>query len=292
MPAKPDVRSADVRSEGNGPVIILSYLYSGAQFVQNSLAEDTNLACTTGTGVLPQCETTAAAWARISDRMDDAMSPLALSSIRALVSTQLTAILANTGRRRWCELVIAAPSAVQTFMQIVPSARCVCVHRACNGVISDAIAAHPWGLASPALTRFASRHPGNSVAAVAAYWVAVTERLLAFEERYPRFAIRVRYEDVVADQHELDTVRSALDLHRQTTPRLAQPIGERIDPAQRAGPAETAGPAERAERAETTETAGALQVPADMIPDDLRKRIDGLHSQLGYPPRAHPAGYP
>lgn len=259
----------NVPDGGAGPVIVLSYLHSGAQFVQDALAEDTELVCTAGTGILLQCQTAAAAWARISNHTDDTMSPLAMSSIRALVSTQLTVILADAGRPRWCELVIASPSAVQTFLQVVPSARCVCVHRACSEVVSAAIAAHPWGLASPALARFVIRYPGNSVAAAAAYWLFATERLLAFEARHPRSAVRVRYEDVVADEHELDIVRSALDLNRHTIPRVAQTVPRRLNPAG------------------TEQDAEALQLPADMIPDELRKRIDSLHAQLGYPASPH-----
>lgn len=263
----------EIPSESAGPVIILSCLYSGAQSVQASLAERTNLARTVGTGILPMCEMAATTWARIASHPGDAMSQVAKSSIRALVNTQLTVILAGTGARRWCELVIAPVSAARTFLQILPSARFVCVYRACPEVISAAITAHPWGLDNPALAQFAALYPGNSVAAIAGYWVSATERLLAFEAAYPQFTFRVRYEDVIADEHGLDRVRSALGLRKQAGSVLFPEI-----PGQ-AAPTDAAG-----------QQGEHQQVPTDMIPDELRNLIDELHARLGYPDSFHGSG--
>jgi protein-tyrosine sulfotransferase len=254
---------------GAGPVIILSYLHSGAEFVQEYLTEGTDLAPTVGTGILPMCEMAAAAWARISNRPGNSMSQLAKSSIRALVSIQLGFILASAGGRRWCEIVNSPPSTAQAFLQIVPSARFVCVHRACMEVISGAIAAHPWGLDNPAMTQFAASYPGNSVAAIAAYWISATRRLITFEAAHPQLTLRVRYEDVVADEHGLDPVRSALDLHETRTGGLSAKIPNRNA---------SAGAEQRVVHP---------QVPTTMIPERLRKQIVELHAQLKYPENLH-----
>jgi hypothetical protein len=77
---------------GNGspaPVVLLSYVHSGADLVQQALAEGTDLACTVGTGILPLCEVAAATWDQIDGRRGQARSRLAIASIRTLVSTQL-----------------------------------------------------------------------------------------------------------------------------------------------------------------------------------------------------------
>ncbi len=227
--------------------------------MQQVLAEGTDLACTTGSGILPQCESAAMAWARIDGRPGNGMSQLAVTSIRALVRTQLNAILVATGKRRWCDVVTATTSAAQTFLQIVPSARFVCVHRACTGVIAAALEAHPWGLTSPAILPFAARYPGNGVAAVAAYWVSAADRLLAFEAAHPQATLQVRYEFVLADEHGMSSLRSALGLQEQVD-SLRTP------------------PDRSARRGEEQPT-----VPVDMIPEELRDRIDGLHGRLGYP---------
>jgi hypothetical protein len=89
-------------------------------------------------------------------------------------------------------------------------------------VISAAITAAPWGLAGPRLSPFIFDYPGNSVAAMAVYWVTATEKLLAFQAASPQAS-------------------SLVD---------------------------------------------GRQVPVHLIPAELRKRIDQLHTELGYPPLA------
>jgi Sulfotransferase family len=258
------------------PVVILSYAHSGGRLVQQALADGTTLAPTVATGILPMCEVAATAWAEIDNRRAQAMSRLAILSIRDLVNAQLTVVLAaSVGKRRWCELAISAPSTAQTFLQIFPAARFVCVHRACTDVIAAAITAQPWGVGGPAMWRFIVSYPGNSVAAIAAYWASATEQLLAFEAANPQATIRVRYEDVAADAEcALKSVRSSLQLnqhaYQQSWPGLPDPV---------------ASARESRDREHT-------QIPVEMIPTDLRKRIDHLGSQLGYPPAAQSAGLP
>jgi hypothetical protein len=252
------------------PVIVLSYGHSGAHLIQRALADGTDLACTEATGILPLCDVAAATWARVDGRPAAALSQLARSSIRALVTVQLSVLLtAASGRRRWCELATSPPSAAQAFLQVFPAAQVVCVHRACTEVISAAIRAQRWGLGAPGMSRFAASYPGNNVAAVAAYWASATEQLLAFEAASPRSTSRVRYEDVLADTDcALNSIRAALHLNQsgQQRPGLGIP-----EPPGRA--AEDGGD-------------GNWQVPVDWIPAELRRRVDDLHGELGYPPAA------
>lgn len=244
----------------DAPVIILSYAHSGAELVQHALADGTSLACTVGTGILPMCEAAALSWARIDNRQDAGMSRLAASSIRALASTQLTAILAASGMRRWCELATTGPGAAQAFLQVFPTAKFVCVHRACTDLISATIAAHPWSLAGSVPYQFIAGYPANGVAAVASYWAWATEQLLEFETACPQAAVRVRYEDVAAGPASaLRSTRAFLQLTPQGGPQppgLGQPSKDRAQEHP--------------------------QVPADMIPSPLGERIAHLQSRLGY----------
>jgi hypothetical protein len=280
MPAGPHLPdSAAARPQASGhlsaaddgstaPVVLLSYVHSGARFVQRALAEGTDLACTVGTGILPLCEVAVATWDQIDGRPGQARSRLAISSIRAMVSTQLTTVLAaSAGKRRWCELATPAPSAAEMFLQIFPAAWFVCVHRAYAGMMSAAIAAQPWGLVGPAISPFTASYPGNNVAAMAAYWASATERLLTFEAANPQATSRVRYEDVVADAgHALNSVRSSLQLNQQTPQQLWPKLPSQPEPVRE----------DQDDR--------LPQIPADLIPATLRKRIADLHAQLGYPP--------
>jgi hypothetical protein len=248
---------------GNGPVIVLSYNYSGAERVQQALAADTELACTAATGIIPICQAAAETWRRIDGQRSRQISRLGTSSIRSLVTAQVTTILAEAGRTRWCELATAAPSAAGTFLQVFPDTRVVSVHRSCPGVIRAAVQASPWGVQGAGLMPFLIAYPGNSVAALAAYWASSAEELLVFEdEAAPDVVHRVLYEDVMADPDEtLTAVRTALQL----------------------GGAGGRGTASGdLPRPETAPSSSWAQVPQELIPEPLLQRISRLHARLAY----------
>jgi hypothetical protein len=248
---------------GRSPVVVLSYAYSGAQHVQEALAAGTGLASTAATGIIPLCEAAGETWRRVEGRGGQALSRLAVSSIRGMVSAQVALILADAGKSRWCELATAPSSALGAFLEVFPGADVVCVHRASLDVIRDGVRANPWGLQGQGFLPYLLAHPGNSVAALAAYWARSAEDLLAFEAENPKAAHRIHSEDVAADPVEgLRTLKVSLGL-RDEPPGPPRP--GRVDLPERG---EAPGPA----------------VPMEMIPKPLRERIVRLHAELGYSP--------
>jgi hypothetical protein len=249
----------------NRPVIILSYAYSGADLVQRAIAAGTDLACTSGTGIIPLCAAAAETWRRVDDRSTHALSPLAAASIRSMVAAQVTAILAAAGKTRWCELATASPGAAESFARVLPRAVFICVHRSCLGVVQAAVQVNPWGLHGQGLMPYVLAYPGNSVAAMAAYWADSAEQLIAFEEANRETTQRVRYEDVTTDPDQaIAPVRTTLHLNG--------PAPNAMLPAPPGHPDPGASPP-------TAEAAA----PAGMVPGPLRQRIDCLHAKLGYP---------
>ena len=248
---------------GKGPVVVLSYNYSGARHVQEALAAGTGLARTAATGVIPLCEVAAETWRRVEGRDGQALSPLAISSIRAMVSAQVTVILSQTGESRWCELAIAPASTMAPFLEVFPNAQVVCAHRASLDVVRDGVRANPWGLQGQGILPYLLAHPGNSVAALAAHWARSTEDLLAFEAEHPGTAHRVRFEDVSADPiGALRKLRASLGLPDGASgPRFPRPMDSPQD-----------------------EAAPEPAVPVDMIPLPLQDRLSRLHTKLGYAP--------
>jgi hypothetical protein len=241
-------------------VIVLSYAYAGADRVQDALAAGSGLACTSGTGIIALCATAADTWQRIEDRPGTALSPLAAAAIRRLVTAQVAAVLAGSGQTRWCELATASPGAAETFHQLFPHARFVCVHRRCLEVVRGAVQASPLGLHGQGLAPYLLTYPGNSVAAMAAYWASSAEQLIAFERAHHQAAHRLRYEDVaVQPDQALATVRTALGLAGCTLPVwLAEPTTPPAQPQ--------------------------AEILVEMIPEPLLQRISRLHAELGYPP--------
>ena len=250
-----------------GPVLVLSYGYSGAAQVQKALAAGADLACTSGTGIVPMCEAAAETWRRVEGRNTPRLSGLALATIRGMVTAQVTTILASAGRSRWCEFAAAPPGATDAFLQVFPQTAVVCVHRDCLDVIRAAVSANPWGLQGPALVPYLMSYQGNSVAALAAYWAQSAEELLAFEETHPGIAHHLRFEDVTADPSKaLSPLRAALGLelhHARPSPLLDD--------------------RKAAEAAHAETSPAATTVPLELVPPPLRQRVSRLRARLGYP---------
>jgi hypothetical protein len=119
------------------------------------------------------------------------------------------------------------------------------------------------GAARPGDALLRPGSPGNTVAALAAYWADATEDLLALEAANPGVAYRVRYEDVAADPDgSLAPVRASLRLGG--SPRAGVPAGP---------PDADAGVLLRP----------GVRIPVEIIPPELRARVARLHAELGYP---------
>jgi Sulfotransferase family len=262
--------SRHLGSRPSGPVILLSYPHSGAARVQAMLAAGTGLACTSRTGIVPLCAAAAETWRRVDDRDGLGMSELAITATRGMLAVQITMILTAAGKSRWCELATTDPIAARSFAQVFPDAAFVCVHRGCLEVIRDWIAASPWGLHSQGLAPYLLSYPGNSVAALAAHWADFTEALLAFEEANAQIARRIRYENATAEPGRVLTGLLAW---------LGVDDGREVSPPEQLPSADPRGEGLPALDAE---------VPAGLIPLQLRQRIIGLHTKLGYAPPEFP----
>jgi hypothetical protein len=195
------------------------------------------------------------------------MSPLVATTVRGLVTAQVTTILAKSGQARWCELTTADPTAVQPFLEIFPQALFACVHRGCLGMIRAATAASPWGLYGEGFAPYMLSYPGNNVAALAAYWATYTAELLAFEEANPKVSRRVRYEDATAEPSQVLPALTKWLCLRDSRHELAPP-----------------GQSHLTEPVDITLSPSEREVPVGMIPEPLRQHINRLHAELGYPP--------
>jgi protein-tyrosine sulfotransferase len=196
----------------SAPVIVLAPAYAGASTLRALLDGHPDLACTSGTGLLPLCEQAIATWRNADSRGAGAPSSLASTATRALATSVITAILVREGKSRWCEIAAANPEAAATFLRLYPETRFLCLYRACGGVIRAALDASPWGLADPVLAPFTLKYPANTAASLTAYWITVTGSLLAFEQEHPRSCLRVRFEDLGQGRQAGDGITEFLGL--------------------------------------------------------------------------------
>jgi Sulfotransferase family len=261
--ARPD--RADMRGN-RGPIIVLGDSFFGAMTMQRLLSRDTALACTSGIGMLPLCEQAAISWLHVEHR-DEPLSQLAIASIRAMTDSLIITVLSGTGNKRWCEVASAHPRGAEVFLQLYPGAKFICMHRSCLDVIAAAVRTNPWGLADSIFRSFAIGYPGNSVAAVAAYWIARSEAILDFERAHPAASHRVRFEDLVGSPARVrDEISSFLELSQEDSWAGPCVVGDAFG------------------ESGEDEDAASGRVPPDMVPPQLRTRLDELLQVIGYPP--------
>jgi hypothetical protein len=261
----------DAASGHGTPVIVLAYPHVGMERLWSLLAANPALACTSGTGILPLCEQAAATWRGADSRTGAQLSPLAVTSTRALTTGVITAILARLGRRRWCEFATALPSSAETFLRLYPQTRVLCLHRACADVIYATLHASPWGLAGPEFAPFIVAYPGSIAAALTAYWTARTRSLIEFEEAHPEVCRRIRYEDLTEEAHA-DALLAFLGLQAPDPDIL---IPAHVDVAAQAYESENGPPPGDAD--------DRVPFPADQIPPPLLAQAHSLLTKLGYP---------
>jgi hypothetical protein len=281
-PAGAAAARAEDRDGANGaarsaPVVVLAYPHAGARRLRALLEDRPELACTSATGLLAACDRAAAAWRRTERRGDGPLSALATSSVRALATGMITAIVARAGRPRWCETVAADRGAAETFLQLFPATRFICLYRACPDVVYAALRANPWGLSGPGFAPFTAAYPGSTVAALAAWWAGHTGTTLAFEQAHPDSCLRLRYEDLFADVE-----------------RTAASVGEflGLTGGYPGPPLQPGGTGASAPAATGPDAPGCgADLPSDELPDALKTHVNGLLTRLGYPPLG-PAGEP
>jgi hypothetical protein len=248
--------------QGSAPVVVLTYAYSGAFRLQQFLNQEPELACTAGTGVMAACGTAVETWQRTEGQAGEQISALARSSVRSLITGMLTVITARAGRRRWCETSTTEPSTANSFLQVFPETRLVCLHRAFPDVIYAALRSNPWGINGQQFTEFISASPANLTAALAGWWVTHTRAILLFEERHRRSCLRLRYEDLFNEPKAMERdLREFLELGPADLTDFGAPSGQRDWDVPDCG----------------------RDFPADLLPPQLVSQINTLHEELGYP---------
>jgi hypothetical protein len=256
-------RSADAAKDSRAaPVIVLAYAGSGADQMRSLLSAFTELACTTGTGIVPLCDQAMTTWQAVEGRAEGTSSPLALASVRTFSAGLMTVILARDGGRRWCEFISAPPAAVGAFARLYPQTRFLILHRRADAAVRAIIDASRWGLSGPEFAPFVSAHPASSVAALTSYWAARTTQQLEFEQDHRESCLRVRAEDLT-----------------ENAAQAVRDIGEFLA-------VDAGGGAPWLARVEDGTGPAAAGLPLNRIPASLLAQVNELHRGLGYPPVA------
>jgi hypothetical protein len=264
------------------PVIVLTCGRSGSTLLRFILDAHPDLACPAETGVVDLCSR----MGMLSMILDgspteDLLRPsdLALDSIRDWVRITFGRYLVRAGKARWCDKSLTSAELAGRFLQLFPKARFICLYRHCADVIDSMLEACPWGLRGYGLDRFATAHPGSSVAAVADYWVTRTGAIIEFERAYPDACLRVRYEDMVTDPE---------GQAQRIFGFLGEPAVPGISRAFLPAAEERAGPSDHkiwwTSEVHSRSVGRGRRIPADELPAALLGQVNDLLERLEYPP--------
>ncbi|MBV9446990.1 MAG: sulfotransferase [Streptosporangiaceae bacterium] len=187
-------------------MFILTTSRSGSTLLRFLLDSHPDFACPPETGISTACAQLARSW----DALDNAdsgerrlptdsidLSPRSRQAIRAAVDDAFGEYLRRRGKDRWCDKSLDTYQFAELISQIYPEARFIVLTRHCMDVVASGVEACPWGLHRFGFDPFVAQYPGNSVAAVAGYWLSCTQANLAFAEKHPQSCHHVRYEDLV-----------------------------------------------------------------------------------------------
>ena len=187
------------------PVFVLTSSRSGSTLLRFILDSHPELACPPETTVASTCASLLRSWAILEEAgsegrplTDTAEVPAAgIAVVQSAIDGLFSSYLRRRGKQRWCDKSLDSHMYADLLAQAYPQAKFICLYRHCMDVIASGTEACPWGLHRFGFDPFVAQYPGNSVAAVGAYWTSCAQEILKFEEGHAAWCHRIRYEDLV-----------------------------------------------------------------------------------------------
>jgi Sulfotransferase family len=279
------IDTPDVQPASTDPVFILCNGRSGSTLLRFLIDAHPDLACPPETNLPSLCGQLANVWSLIegaplsANRGDEppAIPDNATAGIRDTVDRMLSSYLERRGKKRYCDKSLGTSRLAEMLVRIYPGTRFICLYRHPMDVIASGIEACPWGLNGYGFDPYIAMNPGNSVMAMARFWVDNTATTLAAEEHFSDISLRVRYEDLVADPEAMmDRVFGFLDV------APAHGVSRSCFSSQR----ERFGPGDHKIWYTSEVTADSVgrgwKIPIGMVPPPLLESMNALCSKLGY----------
>jgi hypothetical protein len=272
------------------PVFILTTYRSGSTLLRFLIDSHPEIACPPESRVAAACGHLALTWSSLeragSGRKSAPDDPIEISdraaaAIRAALDEPMQSYLRRRGKSRWCDKSFDSHEFAELAARVWPQAKFVILTRHYLDVIDSVIALNPWSLAKLSLEAYAARHPGNSVAAIADYWLTCTEANLRFAASHQDRCYRLRYEDLVASPEERLAAMFAF-LGASPAPGISEACFRT--------PHELEGPGDEkiwlTSRIRRDLVGRGKRVPVGLLPPTLAARLHAARSELDYPASA------
>jgi hypothetical protein len=126
-----------------------------------------------------------------------------LDGMRASIDLMMSAHLERVGKTWFCDKSLGSAMHAKLLLQLYPDTKFVCLYRHPMDVIASGLEACPWGLVGYGFDPYIAATPGNSVLALARFWLERIAQIMSVEEDFPDQCLRVRYEDLVSDPNQV-----------------------------------------------------------------------------------------
>jgi hypothetical protein len=198
--------------------------------------------------------------------------------IRYAALTAMNRYCDRADKRLYVDKSLDSVHHLELVRRLFPEVRCLLAFRHVMDTIASGIEASPWGFQAYGYGPYVQTSPGNTVAALARYWLDHVSGALAWEQKHPDICTRVRYEDVVANpEANIKRVQKFLGVREDLT--VLRRAFDR-EPAR--------GPGDYKVVHTSAVHAGSVghgkRVPIGMLPPPLLTAINEKLEILGYPP--------
>jgi hypothetical protein len=276
----------DLAPAGGPPAFILTASRSGSTLLRFILDSHPDLACPPETMVGSTCVSMIrlvyslekfGAVERFDISAPPDISPESVKAIREFLDNAYFRYLGQRGKSRWCDKSLDTYQCPDLILKIYPEARFVCLVRHAMDVIASGVRNCPWGVSRYGFDPFVAQYPGNSVAAIGAYWLSVNRAILEFCEKNPDCCTLVRYEDLVtAPEAVMADVLDFIDA--SPAPGITRACFTVAHEAR--------GPGDEkiwfTDRVSADSMGQGVTVPPAALPPEMRASINEVLTKLGY----------
>jgi hypothetical protein len=269
----------------DSPVFVLTSSRSGSTLLRFILDSHPELACPPETVVSSACASLLRSWMILEEAGSEG-KPLTdagqvpaegIAVVQSSIDRLFGGYLRRRGKRRWADKSLDNHMNADLLAQAYPKAKFICLYRHCMDVIASGVEACPWGVHRFGFDPYVAQFPGNSVAAIGAYWMSCAQTIMKFEEEHPDSCHRIRYEDLVTAPEE--TIAGMFDfLDLPQVPGITDDCFKI--------PHESNGPGDEkiwfTDQVTSSSVGRGVRVPFGALPEPMLAEMNKALAQLGY----------
>lgn len=188
------------------PLFVLCEARSGSTLLRFLLDAHPDLSCPAETNLPALCHQMVNTWSLVAGYPIPGTAPGQLAGLpvevieglRRSVDLMVSSYLGRVGKTWFCDKSLGSARHAKLLLQVYPQAKFLCLYRHPMDVIASGIEACPWGLSGYGFDPYIASTPGNSVFALARFWLETTAEIMSIEEDFEERCLRLRYEDLVS----------------------------------------------------------------------------------------------